>query len=65
VAEREARIERLESDIQLLAWLYAEQAFRSLQVATAMAAMLAQQMQPQMQQAILQQLTGAQASAQP
>jgi hypothetical protein len=55
-ATTDARVELLEQQVQLLAWLLAEQSYRSIRLATMVAAMVAQQMQPQLQQNILNQL---------
>jgi hypothetical protein len=54
----EERIATLEEQVQLLAWLHAEVVFGTTKMAHALAAMLAQQMQPQIHAALLQQLMG-------
>jgi uncharacterized coiled-coil protein SlyX len=54
----DARIAALEQKVELLDWWRAEQAQTITRLASALAAMLTQQMQPQVQQAILAQLTG-------
>jgi hypothetical protein len=54
----DARITKLENDLALMAWLHAEQTGKVERLAGAVAAMMAQHMQPQMQQAILARLTG-------
>lgn len=49
----------LEEKVDTLIWLHTELAMRYLSLATALAGILAQQAQPQVQQAILAQLLGA------
>ena len=48
----------VEDQLRLCAWLIAELQFRNLRLATTLAGMLAQQMQPQVQQSVLSQLMG-------
>jgi hypothetical protein len=50
------RIAELEGELQLMAWLLAENQHRVLRLAASVAALLAQQMQPQVQDNIMQQL---------
>lgn len=54
----EQRIAKLEHDLALSTWLLAEASSRLTRLATVVAAQMAQQMQPQMQKAILDQLQG-------
>jgi hypothetical protein len=58
-ADLDGKVAALEQQIMVLAWLHAEQVYRSTLVAKGLAALLAQQLQPQIQQVILNQLTGA------
>ena len=48
----------VEQKIDLLAWLHAEQGQKIAKTAALVATLMAQQMQPQVQQAILQRLMG-------
>lgn len=54
----EARLTAMQEQLNLMAWLHAELAAKCERMAAAVAAMLSQQMQPQMQQAILSRLMG-------
>jgi hypothetical protein len=47
-----------EDQIMLLAWLLAEQQYRTQRLAQAVAAQIAAQMQPQLRDGVLQQLLG-------
>jgi len=57
-AEPEAPPPTVEQQLQLCAWLIAELQYRNLRLATTLATMVAQQMQPQVQQSVLTQLLG-------
>ena len=48
----------VEEKLDQCAWLIAELQYRNLRLATTLAALLAQQAQPQVQQTMLQQLLG-------
>lgn len=54
----ETRISDIEQRLRILAWLHAEMSWNHQRVAQVVAMMLTQQMQPQVQQAILAQLNG-------
>jgi hypothetical protein len=49
----------VEEQLQIAAWLIAELQYRNLRLASTLAGMLAQQMQPQVQQSMLNQLMGS------
>ncbi|HVQ84594.1 MAG TPA: hypothetical protein VMS84_07445 [Mycobacterium sp.] len=53
-----AKIAELEGQVALLNWCVAEQRQQIIRMGMTLAAMLAQQMQPQMQQTVLNQLLG-------
>jgi hypothetical protein len=55
-----ADIELLQQQVVLLAWLHTEQAMQVQRLAVALAGILAQMAQPQMQQNIINQLLGTQ-----
>jgi hypothetical protein len=53
-----ARVEKLESDVLVLAWLHTEQQQRVISTAAMVAGMMAEQMQPRVKQEILRRLMG-------
>jgi hypothetical protein len=52
------RLATLEQQVGVLAWLHAELGHKHFLLATSVATLLAQQMQPQLQQSILRKLMG-------
>jgi hypothetical protein len=53
-----ARVEKLEADVQVLAWLHTEQQQRVVTTAATVAGLVADQMQPRVKQEILRRLMG-------
>jgi hypothetical protein len=53
-----ARVEKLEENVTLLAWLHTEQQQRVMSTAALVAGMMAEQMQPRVKQEILRRLMG-------
>jgi hypothetical protein len=53
-----ARVEKLEQDVTLLAWLHTEQQQRVVSMAAMVAGLVAEQMQPRVKQEILRRLMG-------